>query len=94
MPGEAVAFFRVTERVSPFAFGLGEGRELPENAVTSGCSVAERARKNQLEQVECLEAAVTQSRPEAASWLGLGWLLRGKCRFLKSNRAELCCLSR
>lgn len=38
MPGEVAAFCPVMERVSPFAFGLGlgEGRELPENAVTSG----------------------------------------------------------
>lgn len=74
MPGEAAAFSCVTERVSPFAFGLGlgEGRDLAENAVTSGCSVAERARENELEHMECRESAVSQTRPEDAVRVLLG----------------------
>lgn len=72
MPGEAAAFSRVTERVSPFAFGLGERRDLAENAVTSGCSVAERAREKELEHVECRESAVSQTRPQDADRVPLG----------------------
>lgn len=55
MPGEAAAFSCVTERVSPFAFGLGlgEGRDLAENAVTSGCSVAKRAGAHGVPGIGC-----------------------------------------